>query len=147
MSFEPRILGFLCNWCSYSAADAAGAAQKAYAPNVRVVRVMCSGRVDPTFVMRALAGGIDGVLICGCHPGDCHYISGNCKALARFGLLKRTLDQLGVEPDRLRLEWISASEGERFAEVVSEMTEQVRALGPLEWPGLAPAARAAQGGA
>jgi F420-non-reducing hydrogenase iron-sulfur subunit len=147
MSFEPRILGFLCNWCSYSAADAAGAAQKSYAPNVRVVRVMCTGRVDPTFVMRALAGGIDGVLVCGCHPGDCHYVSGNCKALARFGLLQRTLAQLGVEPERLRLEWISAAEGDRFAEVVSEMTEQVRALGPLSWPGLAPPVAAAQGGA
>jgi F420-non-reducing hydrogenase iron-sulfur subunit len=95
---------------------------------------MCSGRIDPSIVFSALAGGMDGVLICGCHPGDCHYVSGNCKALARFHLIQRTCTDLGIEPERVRLEWISASEGERFAGVVDEMTEQVRVLGPLRWP-------------
>ncbi len=136
MSFEPKILAFLCNWCSYSAADSAGAAHHAYAPNVRVVRVMCSGRVDPEFVTQAFAGGIDGVLVCGCHPGDCHYVNGNCKTLGRFSVMKKMLVHMGVEPERFRLEWISASEGERYAEVVNEMTESVRALGPLGWPSL-----------
>lgn len=136
MSYEPKILAFLCNWCSYSAADSAGAAHHSYAPNVRAVRVMCSGRVDPEFVTQALAGGLDGVLVCGCHPGDCHYVNGNCRALGRFQLLKRLLVDMGVEPERFRLEWISASEAERYAEVVNEMTEQVRALGPIDWPTL-----------
>jgi len=136
MSYEPKILAFLCNWCSYSAADSAGAAHYSYAPNVRVVRVMCSGRVDPEFVTQALAGGFDGVLVCGCHPGDCHYVSGNYRALGRFSLLKRLLVDMGVEPERFRLEWVSASEAERYAEVVNEMTDQVRALGPIEWPTL-----------
>jgi F420-non-reducing hydrogenase iron-sulfur subunit len=132
--FQPRILGLLCNWCSYTAADAAGAAQHTYAPNVRIVRVMCTGRIDPAVVFKALAQGMDGVLICGCHPGDCHYVNGNCKALARFRLLERTLADLGIEPGRVRLEWVSASEGERLAALFDEMTEQVRELGPLGWP-------------
>lgn len=129
--FEPRILGVLCNWCSYSGADGAGQQRIEYPPNVEVVRVMCSGRVDPTLVFEAFADGMDGVLICGCHPGDCHYINGNCKAIARFELITRMAADLGIEKERLRLEWVSASEGARYAELVAEMTEQVRALGPL----------------
>jgi F420-non-reducing hydrogenase iron-sulfur subunit len=129
--FEPRILGVLCNWCSYSGADGAGQQRIEYPTNVEVVRVMCSGRVDPTLVFDAFARGIDGVLICGCHPGDCHYINGNCKALARFQVMRRMAADLGIEPQRLRLEWVSASEGARYAELVAEMTAQVRALGPI----------------
>jgi F420-non-reducing hydrogenase iron-sulfur subunit len=134
--FEPRILGILCNWCSYSGADGAGQAKLPYAPNVRVVRVMCSGRVDPAFVLEAFAGGMDGVLVCGCHPGDCHYVNGNCKTMGRVPLLQRILADLGVEPERFRLEWVSASEGARYAAIVDKMTEQIRALGPLRWPSL-----------
>lgn len=133
-TFEPRILGILCNWCSYSGADGAGQARLAYPPNVRVVRVMCSGRVDPTFVLEALADGMDGVLVCGCHPGDCHYLSGNCKAAARFPLLQAMLADMGIEPGRVRLEWVSASESARYAGLVREMVDAVRELGPLRWP-------------
>jgi len=131
MSFEPKIVGLLCNWCSYAGADLAGTSRKKYAPNVRVVRVMCSGRVEPTFVVKALQSGADGVLICGCHPGDCHYIEGNHKAARRIPLLKKMLAQLGIEEERVRLEWVSASEGDRFASIVDEMTEQIRELGPF----------------
>ncbi len=131
MSFEPKILGVLCKWCSYAGADLAGTSRKKYAPNVRVVRVNCTGRVEPTFVLKAFEKGADGVLIAGCHPGDCHYLEGNYKALRRFQLLKKMLVQMGIDDGRVRLEWISASEGERFASVVDEMTEQVRKLGPL----------------
>lgn len=130
MGFEPRIVGFLCNWCSYTGADLAGTSRIQYQPNVRVIRVMCSARVDPTFVLQALARGADGVLICGCHPGDCHYTEGNYKALRRYRMLKRLLRDLGVEEERVRLEWVSASEGKRFAEVVDDMTERLRELGP-----------------
>jgi F420-non-reducing hydrogenase iron-sulfur subunit len=132
MTFEPKIVGILCNWCSYTGADLAGTARITYAPNIRIVRVMCSGRVDPTFVLQALRGGADGVLIAGCHPGDCHYQAGNYKAMRRYELLKRVLDQFGVEPARVRLEWVSASEGERFAGIVNDMTESIRALGPFK---------------
>ncbi len=131
MSFEPKIVGFLCNWCSYTGADLAGTARTIYPPNVRVIRVMCSGRVEPGFVLKALSDGADGVLIAGCHPGDCHYQEGNFKTMRRFPLLKKVLGQLGVEEERVRLEWISASEGDRFARVVKEMTEGIRALGPF----------------
>jgi len=131
MSFEPKIVGILCNWCSYAGADLAGTARIPYAPNLRPLRVMCSGRVDPAFILESFRCGADGVLIAGCHPGDCHYQNGNHKALRRFALLRRLLDQLGVEPARVRLEWVSASEGEKFAGVVDEMTEQLRALGPF----------------
>ena len=131
MSFEPKIVGILCNWCSYAGADLAGTARISYAPNLRIVRVMCSGRVEPSFVLQALRSGADGVLIAGCHPGDCHYQAGNYKTLRRQALLKRVLGQLEVEPERVRLEWVSASEGDRFARIVNEMTEQVRALGPF----------------
>jgi F420-non-reducing hydrogenase iron-sulfur subunit len=130
MAFEPRIVGFLCNWCSYTGADLAGTSRIKYAPNVRVIRVMCSARVDPTFVIKALAEGADGVLICGCHPGDCHYVEGNYKAVRRFAALKRLLRAQGIEEDRVRLEWVSASEGARFAEIVNDMTEKTRKLGP-----------------
>jgi len=129
--FEPRIVAFFCNWCTYLAADLAGTSRMKYAPNVRVVRVMCSGRVDPQFVLDAFAHGADGVLIGGCHPGDCHYQEGNYKALRRYRLLKRMLREIGIEDDRLRLEWISASEAERFRWVMNDMVERVRILGPL----------------
>jgi F420-non-reducing hydrogenase iron-sulfur subunit len=135
MSFEPRIVGFLCNWCSYTGADLAGTARIKYAPNIRSIRVMCSGRVDPVFIIKAFSEGADGVLIAGCHPGDCHYQEGNYKALRRYLLLKRILPEYGIEPERLRLEWIAASEGERFAHVVNEFTEQVRKLGPMDFKG------------
>jgi F420-non-reducing hydrogenase iron-sulfur subunit len=130
-SYEPVIVGFLCQWCSYTGADLAGTSRTEYPANLRSVRVMCSGRVDPTFVIEALAGGADGVLIAGCHPGDCHYSEGNYRAMRRYPLLLRLLDQFGIESERVRLEWISASEGERFAEVVTEMTAKLKELGPL----------------
>jgi F420-non-reducing hydrogenase iron-sulfur subunit len=129
--FEPRIIGFLCRWCSYTGADLAGTSRTRYPPNLVPIRVMCSGRVDPTFVVKALADGADGVLIAGCHPGDCHYVEGNYKALRRHRMLLNLLDQLGIDGQRVRLEWVSASEGARFAEVVADMTEKLRALGPL----------------
>lgn len=129
--FEPKIIGFLCNWCSYAGADLAGTSRMKYAPNVRVVRVMCSGRMEPVFVLKAFQSGADGVLVCGCHPGDCHYVEGNYSAQRRISLLKKMLGQLGIEEERLRLEWVSASEGERFAEIVNDMTAQVKVLGPF----------------
>jgi len=129
--FEPRIVGFLCNWCSYTGADLAGTSRMKSAPNLRIIRVMCSGRVDPNFILRAFQLGADGVLVAGCHPGDCHYQEGNFKALRRVSFLRRLLRELGVDERRLRLEWISAAEGEKFAKVSNEFTEQVRALGPL----------------
>jgi F420-non-reducing hydrogenase iron-sulfur subunit len=130
MEFKPTIVSFLCNWCSYTGADLAGTSRMKYAPNVRVVRVMCSGRVDPTFVLSAFEEGADGVLICGCHPGDCHYHEGNYKCLRRYHLLQKYIQQMGIEKDRLRLAWISASEGKQFAQLADEMTETVIALGP-----------------
>jgi F420-non-reducing hydrogenase iron-sulfur subunit len=133
-SFEPVILGFTCNWCSYRAADLAGTARLKYPPNVRLIRLMCSGRLDPTFVLKALAGGADAVLISGCHPGECHYIEQNYKAMRRFHLLQRTLGQLGVEPQRVQLVWASAAEGQRLANEITRVIEEVRALGPLHWP-------------
>jgi F420-non-reducing hydrogenase iron-sulfur subunit len=130
MGFEPRIVGFLCNWCSYTGADLAGTSRVKYPSSVRIIRVMCSARIDPAFVLKALLEGADGVLICGCPPGDCHYVEGNYKTMRRYPLLKKLLADYGLEPQRVRLEWVSASEGKRFADIVSEMTEQVRALGP-----------------
>ncbi len=129
--FEPRIVAFFCNWCTYTAADLAGTARMTYAPNVRVIRTMCSGRIDPQFVLAALREGADGVLIGGCHPGDCHYQEGNYKALRRFTLLKEFLAAMGIEKERVRLEWIAASEGDKVQKVINEMTETVRRLGPL----------------
>jgi len=130
--FEPKIVGIFCNWCTYLAADLAGVSRMKYASNLRIVRVMCSGRIDPQMVIWALRNGADGVLLGGCHPGDCHYIEGNYKALRRYKLLQRLLEQFGIEPERVRLEWISASEGEKLTKVVNEFTEQLRKLGPLE---------------
>ncbi|HZP01902.1 MAG TPA: hydrogenase iron-sulfur subunit, partial [Terriglobia bacterium] len=127
--FEPRIVAFFCNWCTYLAADLAGTSRMKYAPNIRVIRVMCSGRVDPQFVMDAFARGADGVLIGGCHPGDCHYQEGNYKCLRRFHLLKRVVKEMGIDEERLRLEWISAAEADRLRHVVNDMVEKVRALG------------------
>ena len=134
MTFNPRIVGFLCNWCSYAGADLAGVSRFQYPPNLRVIRVMCSGRVHPSHILEAYKNGADGVLIAGCHPpNDCHYISGNLKAQRRVALLKKLMDQLGIERERLRLEWISAAEGEKFANVVSEFTETLRTLGPIPY--------------
>ena len=133
-TFEPVIIGFTCNWCSYRAADLAGTARVKYPPNVRLVRLMCSGRLDPTFVMKALANGADGVLITGCHPGECHYIEQNYKALRRYLLLRRTLSQMGIDPGRVKLVWASAAEGVRLAQEITKMVEEVRKLGPLNWP-------------
>jgi F420-non-reducing hydrogenase iron-sulfur subunit len=133
-SWRPRIVAFFCNWCTYTAADLAGVSRLKYASNIRVIRLMCSGRVDPQFIVEALAKGADGVLIGGCHPGDCHYVEGNYKMLRRFQMLKRTLKEMGIEPERVRLEWISAAEGEKVKRVVNELTEQVRKLGPLNLP-------------
>ena len=132
-SFEPKIIGFLCQWCSYTGADLAGTSRMKYPSNINITRVMCSGRVDPTLVVKALAGGADGVLIAGCHPGDCHYSEGNYRAMRRYPLLLKLLDQFGIEQDRVRLEWISASEGEKFAKVVEDMTNSLKELGPLNW--------------
>jgi F420-non-reducing hydrogenase iron-sulfur subunit len=129
--WEPKIVAFFCNWCTYLAADLAGTSRMKYAPNARVIRVMCSGRIDPQFVMEAFANGADGVLIGGCHFGDCHYQSGNHKAARRFRLLKRVLVGMGIEEDRIRLEWISAAEADKLRDVMTEMVEQVKALGPL----------------
>ena len=131
--FEPRIVGFLCRWCAYTGADLAGTSRMKYPPNVNPVRVNCTGRVDPTLVLKALQNGADGVLIGGCHPGDCHYTNGNIKTLRRFKVLQKMLDQFGIERERVRLEWISAAEGDRYAQVVRNMTEQIRSLGPLNW--------------
>jgi F420-non-reducing hydrogenase iron-sulfur subunit len=133
-TFEPRIIGFLCNWCSYRAADLAGTSRMKYAPNVRTVRVMCSGRVDPTFVLKAFAHGADGVMIAGCHPGECHYLEQNYKAMRRFAMLRHTLRAMGIEDERIRLQWASAAEGNVLAAAINQMVEQVRALGPLNWP-------------
>ena len=130
--FEPRIVAFFCNWCTYTAADLAGTARMSYSPNVRVIRIMCSGRLDPQFILKAFREGADGVLIGGCHPGDCHYQEGNYKTLRRINLLKRFLSSMGIEEERLRLEWIAASEGDKVQKVINEMTEQIRRLGPLE---------------
>lgn len=129
--FEPVIVGFFCNWCTYRAADLAGTSRLRYAPNLRIIRVMCSGRVEPQFVLKAFREGADGVLIAGCHPGECHYQSGNITALRRFRLLQKLVGQLGIEKERLRLAWISASEGQVLAQTVDGMTEELRALGPL----------------
>ncbi len=134
-SWQPRIVAFFCNWCTYTAADLAGVSRLTYAPNVRIIRVMCSGRMDPQFVLDAFARGADGVLIGGCHPGDCHYVEGNYKALRRIRLLERLLDDMGIAKDRFRLEWISASEGEKVRVVVNDIVAKVRALGPLDLPG------------
>jgi F420-non-reducing hydrogenase iron-sulfur subunit len=131
--FEPKIVGFLCTWCSYTGADMAGTSRMKYPPNILIVRVMCSGRVDPTFVLKAFREGADGVLIAGCHPGDCHYINGNMKTMRRYPLLVKLLESFGIENKRIRLEWVSAAEGEKFSNVVKDFTSVVKKLGPLNW--------------
>lgn len=130
-AFEPKIVGFLCNWCSYAGADLAGVSRFQYPPNLRVIRVMCSGRVDPTLVVRAFSRGVDGVMILGCHPGDCHYATGNYYARNRAQVLAQLFEAVGLNADRFLLDWVSAGEGERFAALVSTFTDRVRALGPL----------------
>jgi F420-non-reducing hydrogenase iron-sulfur subunit len=131
--FEPNIVAFVCNWCSYAGADMAGSMRLKYPPNVKLIRVMCSGRVDPEFIMEAFRGGADGVMVLGCHPGDCHYIEGNYETLKRYNMLKPLLDLFNIEQDRLYLDWVSASEGEKFARVMGEMNDRITQLGPLNW--------------
>lgn len=128
--FEPMIIALCCNWCSYAGADLAGTSRLQYPPNIRIIRVMCSGMVHPNLVMDALTKGADGVLVCGCHTGDCHYLEGNLKAEKRAEAIDLMLEDFGLEPERFRLEWVSASEGPKFAQVVTEMVEEVKALGP-----------------
>ena len=128
--YEPKIIGFLCNWCSYAAADLAGTSRIQYPPNIRVIRVMCSGRVDPEFVMRSFLNGADGVLVAGCHPGDCHYISGNLETEKKVKMTKRLLSESEIDPERLRLEWCSSAEGGKFAQVVTDFVNQLKELGP-----------------
>ena len=130
MSFEPKIVGFLCNWCSYAGADLAGVSRMQYPPNIRVVRVPCSGRINPLFLVAALQNGADGVLVSGCHPGDCHYLSGNLVARRKFAVVKNMLEYIGIEPERVQFSWVSASEGGRFASLIAQVTEDVRRLGP-----------------
>lgn len=130
MEYNPQIIAFLCKWCSYTGADLAGTSRMEYKPNVRAIRVMCSGRIEPTFVLRAFRQGADGVLICGCHPGDCHYQEGNYRCLRRFHLLQKYIGQMGIEPERLKLEWISASEGKQYAELINSFTQTISELGP-----------------
>ncbi len=132
-TFEPKLVGFVCNWCSFRAADSAGTARMKYPPNIRLIRLMCSGRLDPTFVLKALAAGADGVMVGGCHLGDCHYVEQNYKTMRRFNLLKRTLTQMGIEPGRVKLVWASASESPLLVEEIKKFTEEVRSLGPLAW--------------
>ena len=131
-AWQPRIVAFLCNWCSYTGADLAGISRIQWDPSVAIVRIMCSGRMDPTFVVKAFQMGADGVIVSGCHPGDCHYQEGNYKALRRVHLLRRLLEGFGIDPDRLKLVWVSASEGDVWAETANEMAEEIRKLGPLE---------------
>ena len=128
--YEPKILAFCCNWCSYTGADLAGTSRLQYPPNIRIIRVMCSGMVHPNLIIDALTKGADGVMICGCHIGDCHYLEGNLKAEARKDAIELMLEDFGIEPERFRLEWISASEGPKFQRVMQEMTDQVKQLGP-----------------
>lgn len=128
--FEPRIIGFCCNWCAYAGADLAGISRIQYPPNLRMIRVMCTGAIDPEHILNALSMGADGVFIGGCHPGDCHYMAGNYKIRRKVALIKRLLSQMGLEPQRVRLEWVSAAEGQRFAQVVTDFIEEVKELGP-----------------
>jgi F420-non-reducing hydrogenase iron-sulfur subunit len=132
MSYTPTIVAFLCNWCAYTGADLAGTSRLRYAPNIRIIRIMCSGRIESTFILKAFKEGADGVLVCGCHPGDCHYQEGNYKCLRRFKLVHKFIQQMGIEKDRLQLEWISASEGKQFAELVNNMTKTLLLLGPIK---------------
>ncbi len=128
--FEPKIIGFCCNWCAYAGADLAGINRNQYPPNIRMIRVMCSGTIEPLYVVKAFKEGADGVFIGGCHPGDCHYQSGNYKTQRRIVLLKRAISEIGLDPRRIRLEWVSAAEGQRFARIITEFTEEIKKLGP-----------------
>ena len=130
-AYEPKIVAFCCNWCSYAGADLAGTTRLQYPPNVRIIRVMCSGRVDPAFVLKAFALGADGVIVAGCHPADCHYINGNDKAAMRGDFLKSFLDDSGIEPQRFKVEWIAGSEGRKFADTVKKMVAELEKLGPI----------------
>jgi coenzyme F420-reducing hydrogenase delta subunit len=136
--FEPKIIGFLCNWCSYAGADLAGVSRIQYPPNIRIIRVMCSGRVDPVIILEMFANGADGVIVTGCHPGDCHYVEGNLYEERKIKMLKRLLALTGLELGRLRLEWVSASEGQRFAQIVTEFTNQIKKIGPSPVSGKSP---------
>ena len=131
-SFEPKILGILCNWCSYAGADLAGTSRLKYPANIRIVRVMCSGRVEPTLILKAFQEGADGVLVSGCHPGDCHYVDGNVKTLRRTPLIATLLTQIGIEPERFKQVWVSASEGDRFGKIVAQMVEDIKKVGPYQ---------------
>lgn len=131
-NFEPKIIAFLCNWCSYAGADLAGVSRIQYPPNVRVIRVPCSGRVDPVFVLKCLQDGYDGVLVSGCHPGDCHYLTGNYLARRKFAILKSTLEFIGIESERLQFSWVSASEGQKFSQIISDVIKDVKKVGPSE---------------
>lgn len=131
-SWEPKIIAFLCNWCSYAGADLAGVGRMQYPANVRVIRVPCSGRISPFFILSSLQNGADGVLVSGCHPGDCHYLTGNYSARRKFALLKSQLEHIGIEKERVQFTWVSASEGGKFAEVINRVTETVKALGPAK---------------
>jgi coenzyme F420-reducing hydrogenase delta subunit/DNA-binding transcriptional ArsR family regulator len=138
IEFEPKIVGFLCNWCSYAGADLAGVSRIQYPPNIRVIRVMCSGRVDPVIILEMLANGADGVIVMGCHPGECHYVEGNLQAERKIRMLKKLISRTGLEPERLRLEWVSASEGTRFAGLIKDFTNQLKNLGPSPLAGEKP---------
>jgi F420-non-reducing hydrogenase iron-sulfur subunit len=129
-NFEPKILGFLCRWCSYAGADLAGTSRKKYPANIRIIKIPCSGRIDPLLIIRALRNGFDGVLVSGCHPGDCHYQTGNYRARRRIAITKKFLEYMGIEPERLQASWVSASEGGKFAEVVAEITADLKKTGP-----------------
>lgn len=135
VSFEPKIVGFFCNWCSYRAADLAGTSRATYAPNLRIIRVMCSGRIDPTFVLKAFSLGADGVMVAGCHPGECHYLEQNYKTMRRVSMLRHTLTHMGIDGGRLQLVWASAAEGQQLAREINRIVRQVSRLGPLDWPG------------
>ena len=130
--WEPKIIAFLCNWCSYAGADLAGVGRLQYPPSVRIIRVPCSGRINPSFILAGLQHGADGVLVCGCHPGDCHYLTGNYSARRKFAILKGLLEYVGLEEGRVQFSWVSAAEGPRFADVVTSVTETIRALGPAK---------------
>ena len=132
--FQPRIVGFLCNWCSYAGADMTGTSRIIYPPNIRILRVPCSGRVDPLFIVKAFREGADGVLISGCHPGDCHYAEGNYHTRRRLAVMQSMLEFVGIEPGRVKLTWVSASEGKQFAQIVREFTDTVKKLGPSKYP-------------
>jgi coenzyme F420-reducing hydrogenase delta subunit len=132
--WSPRIVAFLCNWCSYAGADLAGVSRMQYAPNIRIIRVPCSGRINPLHILAALQRGADGVLVSGCHPGDCHYISGNYVARRKFSMLKNFLEHVGIDPERVQFSWVSAAEGARFAALVEQVVQDVRKVGPTKIP-------------